>query len=459
MDPQEGQEQETGLPAFLRDPMGILRRRWRWIVAAFAVGLSATGGVVLLMKLHYTAKATILISSQQIPKEFVRPTLPEDSFDQLNAMIGEILSRERLSSLIEKYNLYPELRAKKPMSDVAFAMRSDIYVELEHGLSTDSRDSSRLMTLEFTDTNPDVAAAITNDLANLFVSENIRLRGQQATLTTEFLRRELQRSEEALAEQNREITEFKEKYRGELPDEEAASLQRLTLLQNQRQSLATQIAEGETRVAMITSSPTNQTSPVAKLADAQNRLAAELSVHTEAHPDVIALRLEIAALKKEAAQSSSGSGASSMALVGAAQRQVTQLREQLASTEAEQRELEMRVARTPARQEALSKMEEKAKVLSDNYADFLHKVKEAELAETLESAQQGERFSVIESATPPTHPNRSTLKLLLMGFVGSVGFAGLVGILLEILDPVVLDAAQMELVTDTPMLGSAPRIA
>ena len=457
MDPQEAQE--NGLPAFVGDPMGVIRRRLRWLVASFVVGLSATVGVALLMKLHYTARATILISSQQIPKEFVRPTLPEDSFDQLNAMIGEILSREKLSGLIEKYNLYPELRGKKPMSDVAFTMRRDISVELEHGLSTDGHDSSRLMTLEFTDTNPVVAAAITNDLANLFVSENIRLRGQQAKLTTEFLRRELQRSEEALAAQNREITEFKEKYLGELPDEQAASLQRLTLLQNQRQSLATQIAEGETRVAMITSSPTNQTSPVAKLAEAQSRLAAELSIHTEAHPDVIALRSEIATLEKEVAQGSGGSGASATALVGAAQHQVAQLRAQLANTEAEQRELEMRVARTPARQEALSKMEEKAKVLSDNYADFLHKVKEAELAETLESAQQGERFSVIESATPPTHPNRSALKLLLMGFVGSVGLAGLAGVLLELLDPVVLDAAQMELVTDAPILGSAPRIA
>ena len=38
-------------------------------------------------------------------------------------------------------------------------------------------------------------------------------------------------------------------------------------------------------------------------------------------------------------------------------------------------------------------------------------------------------------------------------------FAGLAGVLLELLDPVVLDAAQMELVTDSPMLGSAPRIA
>jgi uncharacterized protein involved in exopolysaccharide biosynthesis len=430
------------------------------MLSAFLMGLSAGCGAVLFMKVHYTAKATIMISSQQIPKEFVRPTLPEDSFDQVNAMIGEILSRERLSTLIEKYNLYPELRAKKTMSDVAFIMRGDIYVDLERGLPTASQDSSRLLSIEFTETHPNVAADITNELANLFVSENIRLRGQQAKLTTEFLRHELQRSEEALADENREIAEFKEKYRGELPDEEPANLQRLTLLQNQRQSLANQIADGETRVAMITSSPSNQASPDAKLLDARNRLAAELAVHTEAYPDVIALRREIATLEKETTQNGGSGGAtSSAALVSAAQRQVAQLRDQLSSTENEQRELGLRIARTPARQEALSKMEEKAKVLSDNYADFLRKVKEAELAETLESAQQGERFSVIESATPPTHPNRSTLRLLAMVLAGSVGFAGMVGLLFELLDPVVLDASQVEFVTDSPMLGSAPRIA
>jgi len=69
--------------------------------------LLATGVVSYLLKPTYRAHATILITSQQIPEEFVRSTVREDTISNINAMIGEVLSRENLSRLVEDMGLVP----------------------------------------------------------------------------------------------------------------------------------------------------------------------------------------------------------------------------------------------------------------------------------------------------------------------------------------------------------------
>ena len=104
-------------------------------------------------------------------------------------------------------------------------------------------------------------------------------------------------------------------------------------------------------------------------------------------------------------------------------------------------------------------MVQREAVLSDTYVGFLKKVQEAELAESLESAQQGERFSVIEEAVPPTEPARSRAEYLAAGLVASLGLACLVGIAFELLDPVLVTSRQLERESGLSVLGSVPRIS
>ena len=138
---------------------------------------------------------------------------------------------------------------------------------------------------------------------------------------------------------------------------------------------------------------------------------------------------------------------------------VEELRRQLGETEAELAELDRRVAETPARQEELDGMVQREGVLRETYVGFLKKVQEAELAESLESAQHGERFSVIEKAEPPTEPARPRAKYLAAGVVAAFGLAWVAGIALELLDPVLVTRRQLEREVGMPVLGSVPRIS
>jgi uncharacterized protein involved in exopolysaccharide biosynthesis len=461
-------EAEGGLPDVLRDPVGIVRRRWRWMLVALALGVAAVVAFVASMKPRYEAATRVMVTTQQIREDIVRTTLEDDEIERLNALLGEVLSRARLADLIEKHDPYPELRDDLTLAEIADLVRADVGFEPVAGLKTSGgKQQAALYELRFEARTPEIAAGFANDLATNLVNESIGTRTEDAQLAVSFLRGELDRAENALREQSHAIRQFKEEHRGELPGELQANLAKLERLQQQRQSLALQIAEANTRLAMLS---TPQTGPTASLSESPTvrleQLRAELRERrgsvTEKHPDVQRLQRQIEQLEEElgvGGEAEAGAAPTRPSLISAEQHTLEELRRQLVQTEAELGDLDRRVGQTPARQEELDGMVQRETVLRDTYVGFLKKVQEAELAKSLESAQQGERFSVIEQAVPPTEPARSRVRYLAAGLVAALGLAGFVGIALELLDPVLVTLRQLERESGLPVLGSVPRIS
>jgi uncharacterized protein involved in exopolysaccharide biosynthesis len=449
-------EARESIPEFLRDPRGILRRRWPFMAAVLVVGLAATAVMGFAFVPKFAAHATLMVASQNITEDFVRPTVEDDSMERINAMMGEALAQQNLAELIEKHDLYPKLRAKFPLVEVVTAMREDLEVKPAEAMGGSfSNEAARLYEISFRSERPDVAAAVTNAVADLFTAASSRMRARQADLATQFLRRELEEARESLRDQNRSIREFKEAHRGELPEELEANLRKLERLQLQRQSLALQIAEAEGRI--VTYIAGSENAPESRLEKLRGQLASELAIHTEEHPNVTSLKRQITAVEAEVSGRGNVSGGSSH-LVGATERELAVLRSELANVEREQHELDQRVGFTPARQEELAGMEERAAVLRDNYQEFLRKVQDAELARDLEVAQQGARAVVIDRASPPAEPERPLWKFIALGLFASIALAGATGVLLEFIDPVALSVGQIESLTGQPVLGSVARI-
>jgi uncharacterized protein involved in exopolysaccharide biosynthesis len=382
-------------------------------------------------------------------------------------MIGSILSKNRLAGLVEQFDLFPEDRERVPMANLVARMRADVEIELAPEFATKKKknkgQTASRYRIAFTADDPQIAASVANELATLFVEVNIERRERQARMTTDFLRKQLLTAETEVREYERKIREFNEKYRGELPGELNANVRKLEQLQAQRQSLAMQIAEGETRMAMLlTPADVNPNSPEARLDTLMGRLAAERSYHTDEHPNVIALRRQISSVREEirdASASPTGIRGTRAALVAGERKALAQLRDQLREVEKQLRELDVRVANTPERQEELNALEEKGNVIRNNYQEFLRKVQEAELAQNLELAQQGERVVVLDRAEPPNAPIEERLQYALIGVAASFGLALAVGLLLEVADPVVISTAHVESAFGLPVLGSVYRIS
>jgi uncharacterized protein involved in exopolysaccharide biosynthesis len=200
-------------------------------------------------------------------------------------------------------------------------------------------------------------------------------------------------------------------------------------------------------------------SPTARLENLRGELAVARGVNTESHPTVIALRREIEALEREVAGYASSDATSRTSLRQAAEGTIAVLRSQLAAAERGIEELDARVERTPLVQEELSALSERASILRESYLGFLRKLEDAELAESLLLAQQGERVSVVNRASAPKTPIRSRWSWLGAGAALALVAAALAGLLAEALDPVLVTAGQVEAAGRYPVIGAVGRIS
>ena len=450
------------IPAFLTDPLGILKRRWLWMLLAGAVSTLPAVALVLSQRMEYKASAKVMLAGQTIPTDLVRSTIAEGVDEQVNAMAVEVLSRPSLGALVDEHDLV--LETDTTQEEIIQRLREAITIKAEQAVNTGGgRRASLIYVIGVSWHDPLRAALVANDVAARLMEVNIRRRTVQTTRTTEFLRREMERVGTAQREQTRLIASFNAKHRGELPSELSMNLARLERLQQQRELLSMQISQAEGRLLVRRAARPNDDPEALHLAELRQSLAEQRAAHTDEHPNVRALMRQLEETEarlaaRDPSEREAHGGMAAAALV-AAERDVAQMRAQLQAIGPQMTELEGRVGRTPQVGEELAALEQRELGLRENYSEALHKVNDAELAENLERAQHGAQISHVEAARPPTRPTRPRSQLIVVAIVAVISAMGLAGVGLELIDPVIVSRAQTEQMTAMPLLGSIPRIS
>jgi len=461
----EGREDPgQGLPGFAFDPIGVIRRRWPWMLAVILAGSALCAVYLKTWEPSYQARATILVASQRISEDFVRSTIETDQLEKVSAILGELLSRRNLVDIVVRYDLFSQpdgASVELAMEEKVSITRSAIAIAADRSNPENQRRNSSATVFEilFSHGDPVKAAEVANDIASSFTDIHLRMRSRQARVTTEFLRRELGRTTDDLMAQERAIREFKQAYRGSLPSELGTSLGRLDRLQSQRQSLALQIASAESRLATLaaTGSDVEPDSPEAMLRALQSRLREQRTLFTDDHPNIVSLQNQIASFESRAEEGLADDLGLSPA-AGAAQLELRELRKQLQETVVAYDSLDRRVALVPEREEELAALEQRAVILREGHQDLQRKVAQAELSEAVESAQQGERANVLDEAVPPAEPISSSLKIVIVLVVGTILGAMGLAVLLEVVDGVIVTEAEIEDRYQFPVLGSISKL-
>ena len=125
---------------FVSRALDVLRRRRAAAVITFAaVAASAAAFVVSLPDLH-RASAMVLVE-RPLSESFVRPAISGEVESRLAVIKQEILSRDRLTALINRFDLYQDTRRKSTIEEALQQMRRDIEVKPEgpEQISTRSR--------------------------------------------------------------------------------------------------------------------------------------------------------------------------------------------------------------------------------------------------------------------------------------------------------------------------------
>lgn len=453
----------------------VIHRKWL-VIGVFLIVSLGTVMVSRSLPDVYKSDTVILVDPQKVPEAYVKSTVTGDVRNRLGTLSQQILSATRLQKIIETLNLYAEDRKKLAREDVITRMRSDISVHVVSDFGT-SQDLQAFR-ISYSGKEPRLVAQVTNQLASLFIEENLKAREQQATGTTEFLENQLQESRKTLEAQEAKLKDFKLKHIGEMPEQQSADLQILGQLQSQLQLVGDALGRAEQQKSYI-QSMLAQSAPVVDLDESEPknieksqatakppvnadkaRLAALLARYTEKHPDVQKLKKKIedeeaqeglAASADRAKKAAAPAGTETAAAEPVAKRTPTApinhfnpiLQSQLKSLEAEitkHKEERQRLSKSvseyrakldaiPVREQEITQLVRDYEISKAHYSQLLEKQLSAETATQLEIRQKGEKFEILDPAQVPERP--SSPHRTLINAAGSVGGL-LAGLLLAI---------------------------
>ncbi len=216
-------------------PLSLVRMLWKrkvHVVVTAGVLSAAVIAIVKLWPATYRAETLILVDQQKIPEKFVSATVNTELQDRLATISQQILSGTRLQKIIDTHKLYEKERKNHVQEEVIEMMRGDIKVTAEKGWIQNRPGAFRV---SYEGHDPATVAAVTNQLGNLFIEENLRSRENIAEGTSDFMKTQLTEAKKQLEEQEKKLSEFKLAYNGELPQQEMSLAQELSRLEVQLQ--------------------------------------------------------------------------------------------------------------------------------------------------------------------------------------------------------------------------------
>src|SRR5262245_29601257 len=355
--------------------VAVLKRRKLLLILPFILVLVVGFTVTMALPPIFRSEARILVESQQIPTELVRPTVTAGAKERIQVIEQRVMTRENLLNIVEKFRLFPGKREKlsgTELMDMMAARASMRPVELE---SRRRNDLTIALTVSFEYEVPQLARSVANELVTLILNEDARNRTNRASETTRCLTREAKKLETDLGALDGQIIEIKRKMVDAVPDR---VLQQLTTLRAE--------------------------------------LGEKSGLYSNAHPELIRLKRQIAALEEATTRVGGDNG------------------------------LEALQSQRAAIQKSLEVANQKLDA--------------ARLGESLGRDQFSERLEILEQAvmpTKPVKPNRPkmlamVLALAMMAGVGSVVAA-------EVLNGSVRTTRDLYSLADPQLITSVPYIA
>lgn len=468
------------------DYVSVVRRRVWWLLVPVALALIAGLGLATFLPRQYQSTATLGISLPTMGGQVITDAQRLTAQERMRSINQVLLSPTVLEEVAKSQKLTDHMPLDAAVQTIAARAKA----RLPPPDFNSTPGNFEILYVDFTDGSPERAQRFANRLAEVFVTESSRKRAMRAEQTATFVGDQLKASQARLSEIEVRLRSAKESFMGALPEQTQSNVALVTGLQQQYQSAVNAVRGEQDRLQWIEreisgARPTLSepaaggaaTAPLAtpatlRVATLKKQLADARMTLTDKHPDVQNLKAELAVAEADAAEVAGRPEAerAETLRLDPAYRQLIAERDQLklhiADMQRTQQSIQDQIGRYTARVDQAPRVEQQVATIQREYdlekqqfALLTTKLRDAEMAESVERSQGSERFTLIARASLPGEPvSPNVPRILLITMVLGICLGGALALGREYLDRSIHDARALQDL-DLPVLGEIPRIS
>lgn len=454
------------------DFIDILRRRRIYLLTIIPATLLIAIYVAYALPPRYRASATILLEHASVPAEMVQTTVSDYADQQIELVQRQLMTPEKLEELVKEQNPYPDMPELSPR-ELALRVASDTTIERVDPITFEILKTSNAFSIHYHNSDPKRAVAISQRIADLFLAYNRLSRSERASGTYEFMLVQAKDVEKSIEEAEQKIAQFKARHGDALPETQARNIAAIERVDRELREVETRIRGAEEKQALLNVQLSRLSPTLAgtvgnwrtELATLQAQLAEARVRYTPDHPDVKRLQRQIEALAAQIATQPDAAAITPdnpdylavQSQLEAVQRELAALRATAGRARYQISDYESRLSVAPAVEREYSELTRVRDVLLSQFKDIQAKLREADVARTLETEQMGSRFTQIRAPSipkTPFEPNR--LGIILLGIVLGGGLAAGLAAFAESSDPSVNSTRSLREITTIPVLAAIP---
>lgn len=446
------------------------RRKWLAILF-FAAPLSAAAVFAGFLPNIYRATATVVVEPNEMPENFVKPSVTGDPSAVMHVIGEQILSRQRLGEMVDRFSPYPAM-AGAPREAIIAQMRRDIAITYKDVTPPGGPATTFAFTISYRTTSPGLAARVANALATSYIQENMRMRGERAGETTRFLEAQLKEAKTRQTQAERRMAEFRSRHgvaMSQTGEAGLAAMERVATQLRMSSDARHRVMERRDALARQLAASGDPSPDIlgTRQATLRQELAELRSRYSDKYPDVQKVRDELAAIERRIAEGRNRRPGDVVAGDGTLKR----LKQEFEAADAEARELqsETRYLRSimpaysrnpdPGLMQEWERLSRESREANEHLATMQTRYEEARLAENMERRDEGDQFRVVDQAIAPMAPaGPDRLKLLMVGLLASLVLAAVAVGVAEQLDGSFHSADDLRMFTAAPVLLSIPSI-
>ncbi|MEA3001546.1 MAG: protein tyrosine kinase modulator [Sphingomonadales bacterium] len=421
-----------------------LHQLWqrRWLALAVAWGFCMLGWLgIAFIPNSYESTAHVAVEARQILPSQVG--MPQPTQTDLTRLKQTLTSTENLTKVVRRTDLNSLVASDRDLAAEVEMLRQSIKVTatpeniFEIGATAKVSGFSNAQ-------NAKLAAGIVQNLIDLFVSDNLNGDRTEANQSLAFLDNEVHRREQELQQAEQRRADFEQRYLGLLPG--AGSIeQRMSAARGELSNVDQQLIQAQTSMAALRSQlastpPTipgvgggNDGSASGQMAALEGQLSQYQSRGwTDSHPDVIALRQQIARLRPLAAREPRGAGGmqnpsyiSLQTMMGERQGQLQAALARKNQLQSDMAQLTSKEASQPGVAAEQDRLNRDYDALKRQYDKLVEDRDQVRLRSDIATKTDTFKFRVIDPPSQPTLPKAPNRPLLLTVILFAAFAAGI----------------------------------